>query len=190
MSPVRQNPIQRTENENMWIIRSTKLTILIIACCTAVLGSLALAGSSQWQLPSQSSTDSANVGWHRRRNSGMYVQSQTVTSTSLLYCDYASVTLRLVCCLLVTARSVLRKVLFLAPSVCGFFVCVWNISETAEQTCAKFTRKTCLVLRSDKFELWRSRSKVKGQGQITRDKNVIFRPFWRPACGLCLVKHL
>jgi len=169
-----------------------KLTVLIIACCTAVLGSLALAGSSQWQLPSQSSTDNANVGWHRRRNSGMYVESQTVTSSSLLYCDYASVTLRLVFCLLVTARSELRKVLFFGAVTLCFFVCVRNISETVEQICAKFTRKTFLVLRWDSLELSRSRSKVKGQGQVTRDKNVIFifRPFRRPACSLCLVKHL
>jgi len=26
-----------------------------------------------------------------------------------------------------------------------FFVCVWNISETAERICTEFTRKTCLV---------------------------------------------
>ena len=54
--------------------------------------------------------------------------------------------------IIITARSELRKVLFLAPSVCGFFGCVWNISGTAEQICAKFTRKTCLVPRSEEFE--------------------------------------
>jgi len=32
--------------------------------------------------------------------------------------------------------------------------------------------------------IWRSKVKV------TRDKNGIFRPFRRPACGLCLVKRL
>jgi len=71
-----------------------------------------------------------------------------------------------------TARSELRKVLFLAVfgAVCDFFVCVWNISGTAERICAKFTGKTCLVPRSDEFE---------GQGQ-----------FRRPACGLCAEKHL
>jgi len=41
---------------------------------------------------------------------------------------------------------------FLALSGCVFFVCVWNIPGTAERICAKFTRKTCLVPRSDKFE--------------------------------------
>jgi len=44
-----------------------------------------------------------------------------------------------------TARSELRKVLFLALSVTVLFVCVRNISETAERICAKFTWKTCLV---------------------------------------------
>jgi len=72
---------------------------------------------------------------------------------------------------LVTTRSELRRVLFLASSVCGFcFVCVWNISGTAEWMCAKFTRKTCLVPRSDEFE---------GQGQTSRSpgtKNGIFGP--------------
>jgi len=61
---------------------------------------------------------------------------------------------------LFAARSELRKVLFLAPSVCGvFFVCVWNISGTAERICVKFTRKMCLVPRSDDFE---------GKGQWSR----------------------
>ena len=45
-----------------------------------------------------------------------------------------------------------------------------DISRTAERICDKFTRKKCLIPRSDEFE---------GQGQ-----------FRRPACGLCLEKHL
>ena len=61
------------------------------------------------------------------------------------------------------------------------FRCVLNISGTAERICAKFTRKTCLIPRSDEFEGQRQRSKV------TRDRNGIFRPFRRPACGLCFV---
>jgi len=61
----------------------------------------------------------------------------------------------------------------------GFFVCVWNISGTAERICTKFTQM-CLVPRSDKSE---------GQGHQGQ-KNGIFRPFRRPACGLCLEKHL
>ena len=62
---------------------------------------------------------------------------------------------------IITARCELRKVVFLAPS-CSlwvFFVCVWNISGTAERICAKFTGKTCLVPRSV-GRVWRSRSKV------------------------------
>ena len=55
-------------------------------------------------------------------------------------------------------------------AVCDFFVCVWNIPGTAEQICAKFTGKTCLVPHLDEFE---------GQGQ-----------FRRPACGLCLEKNI
>ena len=47
-------------------------------------------------------------------------------------------------------------------AVSMFFVCVWNISGTADGICAKCTRETCLVPRS---EVWRSRSKAKGQGQ-------------------------
>jgi len=58
------------------------------------------------------------------------------------------------------------------------FVCVWNISGTAERICAKFTQKACFVPRSDK-----SRSQVK----VTKNKNGIFRPLWQPECGLWLV---
>jgi len=62
---------------------------------------------------------------------------------------------------LITARSELRKVLFLAPSVCGLIcLCMKYLRNgTAERICAKFTRKTCLVPRYDEFEV-----KVKGQG--------------------------
>ena len=68
-----------------------------------------------------------------------------------------------------TARSELLKVLFLVLSVCGFFVSVSNIPETAERICAKFTRKTCLIPRSDELEGQGQKSKVK----FTRDKNGI-----------------
>ena len=44
----------------------------------------------------------------------------------------------------------------------------WNISETAERICAKFTRKTCLVPRSDEFEGQGQRSKA----NVTRDKKL------------------
>jgi len=68
-----------------------------------------------------------------------------------------------------TARSQLR-ISFCFWRSLWLFVCVWNISGTAERICTKFTRKMCLVLRSNEFE---------GRGQ-----------FRRPACGLCLEKHL
>jgi len=42
----------------------------------------------------------------------------------------------------------------------------------AERICAKFTRKTCLVLRSDKSECQGQKSKVK----VTRDKNALYTP--------------
>ena len=77
---------------------------------------------------------------------------------------------------LVAACSELQKVLFLALSVCGFFVCAWNTSRTAERICAKFTQKTCLVPYSDR-RVWRSKVK------ITRNK-IIFRSFWWPVCSL------
>jgi len=65
-----------------------------------------------------------------------------------------------------------------------FFVCVWNVSGTAERVCAKFTCKTCLVPRSDKFE---------GHGRTSRLPGMKKQHFWHfrwPVCSLCLVKHL
>jgi len=44
-----------------------------------------------------------------------------------------------------------------------------QMAGTAERICAKFTRKTCLVLRSEEFECQGQRSKVK----VTRDKNAV-----------------
>ena len=64
----------------------------------------------------------------------------------------------------------------LVPSVCGF-LCVWNISGTAERICSKFTWKTCLVPRSDEFE---------GQGHQGQKRH--FSALRRPACSFCLAK--
>jgi len=69
--------------------------------------------------------------------------------------------------IIITARSKLRKVLFLVLSVTSF-VCVWNIPGTTEEICAKFTGKTRLVLRSDKFECQGQSSKVKVTGDKKR----------------------
>ena len=55
----------------------------------------------------------------------------------------------------------------LAAAVSGFFVCVWIISGTAEQICAKFIQKTCLVPRSDEGD---------GQGHHGQ-KPAFFSPF-------------
>ena len=77
---------------------------------------------------------------------------------------------------------------FLAPSVCVFFLCVWNISGAAECICAKFTRKTREFGASSLGWVWRSRSRSKVK--VTRDKNGIFRFFRRPAYGLSCVKHV
>jgi len=71
--------------------------------------------------------------------------------------------------LIITALSDLQKVVFLAPSVCGFLVFVSDVSGTAERICAKFAWKA----RLDEFE-------GKGQRQNTPGtRNGIVRPFWR-----------
>jgi len=47
---------------------------------------------------------------------------------------------------------------------------IWQwTAGTAERICAKFTRKTCLVIRSDEFECQGQRSKTK----VTMDKNAL-----------------
>jgi len=51
-------------------------------------------------------------------------------------------------------------------SIIGTGIRQW-MTGTAERICAKFTRKTCLVLRSDEFVCQGQKSKVK----VTRDKN-------------------
>ena len=65
------------------------------------------------------------------------------------------------------------------------FVCVLNISETAERICAKFTRKTCLVPHLDKFE---GQSTVKGQGH--KGQKTAFSAL-SAACmrAVCYAKH-
>jgi len=82
-----------------------------------------------------------------------------------------------------TAHCELRKVLLFGTDSQWSFLCIWNISEIAERIFAKFTRKTCLIPRSDEFD--GQESKVK----VTKDKNGIFRLFRRPACSSCLAKH-
>ena len=77
-----------------------------------------------------------------------------------------------------TARTELRKVLFLTMSVCAFLF-VYEISREPLNAYA-------LNLHGKHVWLVAPMSlKVK----VTRDKNSIFRPFRRPAYSLCLVKH-
>jgi len=74
-----------------------------------------------------------------------------------------------------TARSKLRKVLFLALSTTFcFFVCESNTSGTAERICAKFTLKTFLVPRSDEFECQGQMSTAK----VTTDKKRAVHSWW------------
>ena len=73
-----------------------------------------------------------------------------------------------------TARSELREVLFLAPSVCGVLF-VYEISREWLNLFATIShgKRTCLVPRLDEFEGQSQRSKVK----VTGDKNAFFGPF-------------
>ena len=69
----------------------------------------------------------------------------------------------------------------LAPSVCGFSLCMKYLGNRGTDL-HKFKRKKCLIPRSGEFQ---------GQGQRSRSpwtKNGIFQPFrWR-VCRLCLAK--
>jgi len=87
--------------------------------------------------------------------------------------------------LFVTARSELRKVLFLAPSVCVFCSCMKYLGN--HWTDLHQIHKE-VVFGSSLRPVWRSSSKVKDQGY--QGQKGICRPFRRSACGLCLVKHL
>ena len=76
------------------------------------------------------------------------------------------------------ACSELWKVLSLAPSVCRFFVYEMSLEPLNGFAPNSHRRRVWSIA-------WTS-LKVK----VTRNKNSIFRPFRRPACSLCLVKHL
>ena len=85
----------------------------------------------------------------------------------------------------VTARIELRKVLFLAPSVCVLCSCMKYLGN--RWTDLHQIHKD-VVFGSSLRSVWRSSSKVKDQGY--QGQKGICRPFRRSACGLCLVKHL
>ena len=81
-----------------------------------------------------------------------------------------------------TQWSELRKVLFLAPSLSGSLVWLPNISGFGNRWTDLRQIHTEDVFCPSLGWVWRSRSKV------TSDKKRHFRPFRRPACGLCLAK--
>ena len=85
--------------------------------------------------------------------------------------------------MLVTARSELRKVLFLAPSVCGFLF-VYEISREPLNGFAPNSHGRRF------WQLARASLKVKVKGQDHEGQKTAFFGPLRPACGLCLVKHL
>jgi len=63
-------------------------------------------------------------------------------------------------------------------SILGTRIRQW-MAGTAERICAKFTLKTCLVLRSGEFECQGKRSKV----NVTRDKNALCTQNTPSLCG-------
>ena len=67
----------------------------------------------------------------------------------------------------ITAHSELRKVLFLAPLICGFFVCVWHVSGELLNGFVQNLHRRCF------WSLAWTSLKVK----VTRDKSGIFLPF-------------
>jgi len=78
------------------------------------------------------------------------------------------------------------NVCFLAPSVCVFCLCMkyrGNRWKDLRQIHKEYVFGLSLG------RVWRSSSKVKGQGHQGQKRH-FFRPFRRPVCSLCLVKHL
>ena len=111
------------------------------------------------QCLSTSTTSPGNDCWQQRRTQYIYtslLERLFTSAVGLINSSENSYIQHVEHYYIITALSELRKVLFLAPSVC-VFVRVWNISGTAERICSEFTRKTCLVPRSDEFEDQRSR---------------------------------
>jgi len=87
------------------------------------------------------------------------------------------------CFLIFTTHSELCEVLFLALSVTFLFV--YEISlELLNGFAPNSQGRRVWSLTQTSLKV-----KIKGQGH-QEQKNGIFRPFWRPACGLCFVIHL
>jgi len=81
---------------------------------------------------------------------------------------------------IITARSELWKLLFLVPLVCGFFVCVWNISRNCWTDFHHIHTEDVFGPHLDEFD---------GQGQRSKSpgtKTAFFGPFgslWRFVFG-------
>ena len=86
--------------------------------------------------------------------------------------------------LIITTRSELRKILFWRW--CWLFLFVHEVSREPLNGFTPNSQGRHVWSLASLGRVWMSRAKVK----VTRDKNGIFRPFRRPACGFCLVKHL
>jgi len=82
---------------------------------------------------------------------------------------------------IITTRSELWKVLFLAPSVC-FFLFVYAISRESLNGFAPNSYGRCV------WSLAQTSLKVKVKDQGHQGQKGHFWPF--SACSLCLVKHL
>jgi len=76
---------------------------------------------------------------------------------------------------------------------CGRF-CFWRRQSVVFCVCMKYLGNRWTDLRQihteDVFRPSLGRLKVSVKGQGHQWQNGIFRPFWRPACGLCFVKHI
>ena len=121
----------------------------------------------------------ATLPTHRMQKRCFSDSSAAISRSSLVFSRYAQWQEWIAQIDIFTARSELRKVLFLAPSVC-FFV------EISREPLNEFAPNS---------HGWRVRSlartslKVKVRGQRSRSPGTTkrhFRPFQRAACGLCL----
>ena len=170
MGPVRQNPIQRP-------VRSVHMCVHCTVLCTIVAHNIAPDNFPSYPPDNHHCSDDVylreggrNLNIHLLR----YSSNTTLCLVFLWPPNRAGHYILQLWFLLSLPHAVNcgRFCFWRRQSV--FFVCVWNISETAERICAKFTWKTCLVPRSDEFE---------GQDQRSRSPGTTkrhFRPFRRP----------
>jgi len=113
------------------------------------------ASSSQVSLRQPRATASAasNIDKPDKKSDNVSIVTSSLSSLGHVCSCICSVCLVTQSLHFIATHSELQKVLFLVPSVCHFFLFVYEISRgTAERICSKFPRKTCLVPRSDEFE--------------------------------------